>query len=154
MFVNKDECGITFSELPTEISYAIVVKGCPNNCEGCHSVHNKNYDEFEDNFTLDDLKKIIDSNKNKVSCILFLGGEWNYDLINYLSLAKLNGLKTCLYTGLDTFENKDILSELDYIKIGSYNKDLGGLNNPTTNQRLYEVVNGKIDKDITYRFRS
>ena len=50
---------------------------------------------------------------------------------------------------------------LDYIKIGIYNKDLGPLNIPSTNQKFYEI-NYHYDvgignwyelKDLTYMFQ-
>jgi len=41
--------------------------------------------------------------------------------------------------------------DFDYIKIGPYIEEKGPLNNPNTNQRLYEKV-GNNHKDITYKF--
>ena len=46
---------------------------------------------------------------------------------------------------------------LDYIKIGPYIKDKGGLDSKGTNQRMYEVISDKngrrILNDITYKFQ-
>ena len=62
-------------------------------------------------------------------------------------------VKTCLYSGSDALnELSELLAELDYIKIGRYQKEFGGLNSKTTNQRMYEIKDGKISDDITYKF--
>jgi anaerobic ribonucleoside-triphosphate reductase activating protein len=55
------------------------------------------------------------------------------------------------YSGKDEL-SKDIELELfDYIKLGHYDDKFGPLNNETTNQRLYKVINGEL-KDITEKF--
>jgi hypothetical protein len=54
-----------------------------------------------------------------------------------------------------------ILDYLDFVKIGRFDLDLGGLDSPTTNQRLYEYKPyyrkmhdlGAGWRDITYKFR-
>ena len=51
------------------------------------------------------------------------------------------GLKTCIYSGrdiseIDLFRDLVISGYLDYLKIGRYKKDLGGLNRSTTNQKI------------------
>ena len=42
-------------------------------------------------------------------------------------------------------------SLFDYVKIGGYREELGGLNSRTTNQKLFRVTNGTTE-DITARF--
>ena len=59
-------------------------------------------------------------------------------------------IKTAWYTGLSEIPNIN-LDYFDYIKIGAYIKDLGGLKSPTTNQRLYKIEDKKLE-DITYKF--
>lgn len=66
-------------------------------------------------------------------------------------------LKTCVYSGtddIDTFDN--CLDYLDYLKIGPYKKELGGLDNPNTNQKFYVVVKDEDTEinlfDITLAF--
>lgn len=53
--------------------------------------------------------------------------------------------KTCLYTGL-TFEkvDKEIIDNLDYIKVGPYIAALGGLDSPKTNQKLINLKTNEI----------
>ena len=72
-----------------------------------------------------------------------------------------HGLKTCLYSGVDSAGDLPGLMHLTYIKVGHYDEALGGLDKPTTNQRMYAVTYLKsrdgrhwyaIDDDITYKF--
>lgn len=51
-----------------------------------------------------------------------------------------------LPAGLDT-------QYFQYIKLGPYMENLGGLKSDRTNQRLYRIENGGKMNDITYRFR-
>lgn len=84
-----------------------------------------------------------------------MGGDWDTDgLIPCLKLIREQypNLKICLYNGADiSVHSLSYLYLLDYIKIGSYQTDKGGLNNPETNQRFYKIQDN-IAKDITYLF--
>ena len=144
---------VVFQEVPDEISLSFSIAGCPFNCEGCSW---KNSDIFKKvkSKPLDDslYTKYLNKYKGYVSCVCFLGGDWeSNDLINKLSIAKNNGLKTCLYTGnnIDNI-NKNVLDKLDYIKVGAYNKKLGGLRSKNTNQKMYDL---KTKTCINYKFQ-
>jgi anaerobic ribonucleoside-triphosphate reductase activating protein len=65
--------------------------------------------------------------------------------------VKDKGLKTCWYSGRETCPIET--DYLDYLKLGSYIKKLGGLDSPDTNQRFYQVSkeNGLID--MTFLFQ-
>lgn len=71
-----------------------------------------------------------------------MGGEWHQtELRGLLDLVKSVNLKTALYTGLEQLP--DLLTEkLDYVKLGPYMRELGGLDSPTTNQRLIDLTSG------------
>lgn len=59
-------------------------------------------------------------------------------------------LKIALYSGSDTLP--EILFRLcDYVKVGRYIKELGGLNNPSTNQVMYKLSTKK--ENITSIFQ-
>ncbi len=80
-----------------------------------------------------------------------LGDGSNMDELHEL-LHRIHGygLKTCLYTGCDSIEPfRQMLPVLDYIKLGPYVAELGGLDHPDTNQRFYRVQHGEL-QDITY----
>lgn len=140
-------CQIVFQEVPKEISLAFSISGCSLKCDGCHSkdLWNKNNGHIMDKYIL---KSKIEKYSNLISCVLFYGGEWESDLIKFLDICKEYNMKTCLYTGLDDIPY-DIKSKLDYLKIGKWNKNLGGLRNKNTNQKFLDL---KENKDITYMF--
>lgn len=144
---------ICFQEIPDEISYTYFITNCPNNCENCHSPHLR-----DDTGTLVAMSLASDLSKQKniCSCVLFMGGD-DENQIDSLSLnlcaCKSLGFKTALYSGYDLdHAPPDLLYLLDYIKVGPYKEDLGGLNSKTTNQRLYKLTEGKIEEDLTHRF--
>lgn len=127
-------------EVPGEISLCIGFTGCPNHCKGCHSeeLWNKEYGVPFDKDTLQDL---MEKYKGKVSCICFMGGDWNpEELLSYIKMAKGAGFTTALYVGGTTFY-VEFLEYLDYIKTGAYVESLGGLSSRDTNQKMWKKEN-------------
>lgn len=141
---------IVFQEVPDEISLAINVSGCPHKCEGCHSSYLWDYNG---DYLKDDLESIIYKYIDYISCVCFMGGDQNQiELLEELKWIKEHNIKTCLYSGIDDISEISILiPELDYVKIGHYTKELGGLQSKTTNQRMYKKIDSKLI-DITKRF--
>ena len=84
---------------------------------------------------------LIERYKGLISCVCLLGeGQNPEELLTALRWIRWHGLKTCLYTGCDHIAPFDtMLPWLDYIKLGPYEKGLGGLDQPHTNQRFYRV---------------
>ena len=87
-----------------------------------------------------------------------MGGEHDIDgLIELFEYAHERNLKTAWYSGLDVVNRGDvrIYKHLDYIKLGHYDMELGGLKSPTTNQRLYKLSYGDELKkeDITFKLQ-
>lgn len=139
---------IALQEVPDEISLIINVSGCPHHCEGCHSQY---LWEYKGNYLLDDLPNIINEQGEYITCVCIMGGDYNIMELNQaLGYIANRGYKTCVYLGCDYLPEE--LGAVDYLKIGSYKKDLGGLDKPTTNQRFYKKVNGTY-KDITEVFQ-
>ena len=56
----------------------------------------------------------------------------------------------CFFRG-DRLPDGFDLTNFDYVKIGSYKQELGGLASSKTNQRMYRLANGKME-DITALF--
>ena len=144
---------IVFQEVPNEISLAINISGCPYKCRGCHSSY---LWEYKGNYISEDLDFIIKQNLDFITCVCFFGGDQNivelYDLLKHIK-SKYK-LKTCLYSGQDLLSNLNKLFDvLDYIKIGSYKENLGGLKSITTNQRMYMICQDQSLKDITFKFQ-
>ena len=143
---------IVFQEVPNEVTLAINISGCPHRCEGCHSQY---LWEYEGDYILDDLVSLIEKYKGLITCVCFMGGDQNTDdLMTCIGIVKKYGLKTCLYTGLDEMGIllPNILDSLDYIKVGRYIEELGGLDSDKTNQRFYKKENSTFN-DITYIFK-
>jgi anaerobic ribonucleoside-triphosphate reductase activating protein len=135
---------IVFREIPDEITLAINISNCPNNCKGCHSSYLQ--DDIGYELTEHSLKKLIDNNSG-ITCVCFMGGDLFPKELNELAffvLQNYSNLKVGIYSGLNKINSKLITSLFDYIKIGEYLEDLGPLNSPTTNQKL-------LKKDITFK---
>ena len=135
---------ITTQDVLDEISLSISISGCPLHCRGCHSSFTWN-SNFGEKLTNEKFELLINKNKY-ISCILFYGGEWQIKrLLELINIAKQHNLKVCLYTGLMLEEIKqtkiELLNVLDYIKVGRWIEEKGGLNKKTTNQRFYKIIN-------------
>lgn len=148
---------VSFSEVPDEISLCINISNCPNNCKGCHSSYLK--DDIGEELNVLSLYNLIKANAG-ISCVCFMGGDQNPKLINDLAFAvqllQDKPRKVAWYSGRETI-HKDIELELfTYIKIGPYIEELGPLDNPNTNQKMYEVTQDQNNNitltDITYKF--
>lgn len=73
-----------------------------------------------------------------------------------ISVSKFvpNKLKIGWYSGRQELSKDIDLSNFDYIKLGPYIRELGGLKSPTTNQRLYEVEEYfGLDGESTYKLK-
>lgn len=140
---------IVFKEIPDEITLAINISGCPNNCIGCHSQYLQS--NIGENLTLVTLLDIIKNNPG-ITCICFMGGDKDPEYINIMAtFCKLLNIKTGWYSGKPYIANEIDLHNFNFIKIGPYIEQCGPLNSPTTNQKLFEINNGELN-DITNKF--
>lgn len=142
---------IVFQEIPDEISLSYLITGCPLRCIGCHSSDSWQKEAGHE-LSLNHLKTELLRYHGWISCVLFMGGEWHdTELNSYLDLVLAHGLKTALYTGLETLPS-ELCKKLDYIKYGPYRHMLGGINSPTTNQylinnRTKEIIKGRLNQN-------
>lgn len=142
---------IVFQEVPDETSLAINISGCPHHCEGCHS---KYLWEYKGNYISDDIESLIEQYDGYITCVCFMGGDQNLNELNKLcDIIHTYNLKCCLYSGDDTLK-LDGVPFFDYVKIGSYKKDCGGLDLPNTNQRMFKREYGRHYIEITYMFQN
>ena len=153
-YVPKDT-SIVFSEIPNEISLAINISGCPHHCPGCHSPYlQKDYGVVLDEETLDQL---IDYNPG-ITCVVFMGGDGDKETLKRLaSHIAVKGYKVAWYSGEKEIDMFEFGWFFDYIKVGPYIENLGPINSPTTNQRLYKIgrfynQNQIMLDDITNKF--
>lgn len=140
---------VVFEEIPTEISLAINITNCQNNCVGCHSPYLR--ENIGNELTTDSIDELIEKNKG-ITCVLFMGeGNDKESLINIAKYIKSKyNLKIALYSGREDVE-KELYKVFDYVKVGPYIEEYGPLSKETTNQRLYQVINEEAI-NITDRF--
>ena len=139
---------VVLEEIPDRVSLAVDISNCRGNCTGCHSPFLK--EDIGEELTPAVIDSLVGENWG-VNCFLFLGE--GQDLAALLSLAahvRSLGLEAALYSGREAVEDS-FWEHFNYIKLGPYKPAFGPLNNPSTNQRLYRVVDGR-PEDITARF--
>ena len=119
---------VVLQEVPGQISLCFSITGCPLRCEGCHSPFlwkNGSGEILTDELFSD----FLDKYKSMISCVLFMGGEWEEkDLIKKLKTA----------------EDNEIKNHLTWLKTGPWIAELGGLDSPETNQKFIEVKTNKL----------
>lgn len=145
---------IVLQEVPNEISLCFTITGCKLACEGCHSEYTWDGSKGEV-LTNELLQSLLTKYNGMISCVLFMGGEWEADrLLSLIFQVKCKQLKTALYTGLNLKQVQrqcpELLACLDYIKTGKWLPKLGGLNSPTTNQEFLNLQTGEV---MNYLFR-
>lgn len=148
-----DGADIVLQEVPDEVSLVLNITECPHHCVGCHSAY---LAESYGDYVEDKLPELLGQYENLISCVCFMGGDQHIkDLEKQCRYIKKKSpeLKVAIYTGHDNAHIFNALTDvLDYIKIGHFDESLGGLDSPTTNQRMYKKE-GDRWTDITYRFQ-
>jgi anaerobic ribonucleoside-triphosphate reductase activating protein len=140
---------IVFREITDKVSLSINITNCQNKCEGCHSAYLR--ENIGEELTNERLIKLIDDNKG-IDCVIFMGHGDDLNRICDLSkIVKSKNILVALYSGNNIVE-KEIFQYFDYVKIGQYIRERGGLDNINTNQRMYKISNNNIE-DITRQFQ-
>lgn len=144
---------ICFAEVPDEITLCINISNCPCYCKGCHSSYLA--EDIGEPLNEKSLCSLLESNKG-ITCISFMGGDADPEQINRLAvevkmLTQANPIKVAWYSGREVLSDEINLHWFNYIKLGPYKEEYGPLNNPSTNQRFYKVIDNKLI-DITNRF--
>jgi anaerobic ribonucleoside-triphosphate reductase activating protein len=148
--IKYDTYSVTFAEVPDETMLTVTITNCPHRCVGCHSP------QLQTDIGTD-LKQFIETviplYANLITGICLEGGDGHHgeliSLIRYIRVLypKLN---IAVYSGDDKWDD-DLADEIDYYKIGHWDKSKGPLNSSTTNQQMYmKTENGWTD--ITYKF--
>lgn len=145
---------VTFREIPDEITLCINISNCPIHCPDCHS--KELWGDIGEILYPDTLLRLIEENDG-ITCVCFMGDGGNIDevikLVYTIRDVYEEDIKVALYSG----SNK-IYNVFDYVKIGPYIKEYGGLDKPTTNQRLFKSHFAETNEpvwdweDITYKF--
>lgn len=131
------------------MTLAVNLTNCPHRCVGCHSPHlREDIGDVLNDRTLDSLLKKYGQ---QITCVCFMGGDGQAKDVETLAkhLRQHSKLKVAWYSGNAMLPQNAQL--FDYVKVGGYKPELGGLRSRTTNQRLYRYTNGH-SEDITERF--
>ncbi|MFI3320291.1 MAG: anaerobic ribonucleoside-triphosphate reductase activating protein [Rikenellaceae bacterium] len=144
---------VVFREIPDEITLAVNISGCPCACEGCHSSYLA--EDIGEVLTDNAVTELIARN-DMISCLSFMGGDREPSEVSRLARFIKNNhpnIKVGWYSGRDELSPEVEIKNFDYIKIGSYQSEFGGLDSPTTNQRLYKVLADCTLENITARLQ-
>ena len=143
-----EDTSVVFAEIPDEITLAINISNCPGSCPGCHSPYLQT--DTGEELTAEVLGCLISKNTG-ITCVSFMGeGKDKETLLSLAQYVREMGLKTALYSGRREVED-EYNAYFDYIKIGPYIAEKGPLNKTTTNQALYQIIDGE-RLDITFKF--
>ena len=137
---------VVFKEVPDEVTLSINITNCPYRCPGCHSPYLQ--EDVGGELTFETLSYLIEKNKG-ITCVCFMGGDRNiYELLTFAYFIKIKyGLKTAWYSGMDTMPKRlieNVKDVFNYVKIGSYKKDRGGLESMETNQQFFKIEDSKL----------
>lgn len=144
--------GVVFQEIPGETTLSINISNCYCRCPGCHSSYL--WLDIGEELDMWSLYNLLDKYDGDITCVCFMGGDRDPEMINTLALMakdRCPSLKVGWYSGKDKISDCININNFDYIKIGPYIEELGGLKSRTTNQRLYKIDNGQC-VDITSKF--
>lgn len=138
-----------FAEVPGEISLAISITGCLQRCVGCHS--RELWEDKGEPLNVETLCGLLNQHEG-ITCVCLFGGEHDIDALTELFMYAHKRVKTAWYSGLDRLpkDKHGILQFLDFYKEGHFDYELGGLDSPITNQKLYHITHpGEKLWDIT-----
>lgn len=134
-------------EHPDYISILFEISGCPIHCPECHTpeLQTDIGEVLSPALFIQLIKRYI----SMIDCVIFFGGDqYPTELIRLLTIAKMYRLKTCLWTGVDSPKkiHSYVLSKLDYLKYGPYDKTKGNLRSIHTNQKYINLHTGELIK--------
>lgn len=145
-----------FQEVPGEITLGISISGCTIHCKGCHS--RELWEDKGESLDVETLCVLLNQHEG-ITCLCLFGGEHDIDALTELFIYAHKRVKTAWYCGLDMVpkDKLGIYQYLDWIKLGHFDIELGGLDSPTTNQKLYMLEHqgdgNWWQTDITYQLQ-
>lgn len=149
-----------FREIPGEITLGLSISGCQIHCSGCNQ--RELWEDKGDPLDVETLCGLLNQHQG-ITCLLLLGGEHDIDTLTELFMYAHKRVKTAWYCGLDLIpkDKLGILEHLDFLKLGHFDIELGGLDCSTTNQHLFEYSKWYSDctilgagwRDITYKLQ-
>lgn len=150
-YVNHD---VVFQEFPDEVTLAVNLSLCPNGCPGCHSVYLQQ--DVGEELTDVRLLTLLDDYRDNITCVGLMGGDNDVETLQHLAecvrMSYGQHLRIGWYSGRQELPQGFRPELFDYVKVGPYRADLGPLNAPTTNQRLFRITEEGEMEDLTFRF--
>lgn len=142
---------IVFQEIPDQTTLAINLSRCPNRCEGCHSPQLR--EDIGEELTEQVIDLLLEKYGSAITCISLMGGDGDVESVaHFAAYIQSKGKLSAWYSGRAKVPQELDLNCFDYLKIGPYIAQFGGLKSKTTNQRIYRVQNGEL-VDITSRMQ-
>ncbi len=157
---------IVCQEIPDEVTLAVNISGCSVKCPGCHSKWL--WEERGDELNEETVRILMNRYGADITCFCFMGGDAEpaevLRLANFIR-ANFHSVKIGWYSGRSTLPDADNVQSscisigfidagclskslyckaFDYIKLGSYVEELGGLRSAKTNQRLFKISGGAV----------
>ena len=128
---------IVFQEIPDEVTLAINLTCCPNRCDGCHSPHL--WEDIGAELTSDEIDAILKPYIGRITCVCLMGGDNDKNAVEAMAtyIKSKYELRFAWYSGREKFPSN--IEDFDYVKLGRYDKEKGGLKSADTNQRIYKV---------------
>ena len=148
----------SFTEVPNRVSLCFWFSGCTSGCDGCHTPWL--VEDVGKRTTTEEILETIARYDGMINAVCCLGGYISV-IIGCVDIVHQQTDHTiCWYTEnqlktVAVARGGILLFQLDYVKVGTYNKDLGGLGSKTTNQRFYALngpSTGEIE-DLTHLFQ-
>ena len=136
---------IVCQEIPDEITLAVNISCCPNRCPGCHSPWL--WENAGEPLDKQLLESMMEQYGTAVTCFCFMGGDADPFEISQLASyirQRWPSLKIGWYSGREELPDGIDFSVLDYLKLGPYIAELGGLKSPVTNQKFFKKSNDGI----------
>ena len=144
---------IVFQEIPDEVTLAINLSNCPTGCKGCHSPYLMQ--DIGEPLTTAILTTLLQKYGEDITCVCFMGGDASpfevEKLALFLQCQTISPVKVGWYSGKQELPEGYDINSFQYIKLGPYIESRGSLKSEFTNQRLYQITNGKM-LDITEHF--
>jgi len=139
---------IVCQEIPDEVTLAVNISCCPNRCPGCHSPWL--WEDEGEEMSEDMLAGLIGRYAAAITCFCFMGGDAAPAEIERLARwirKEFPHLHIAWYSGSESVPESFDITCLDYVKLGPFIAELGGLKSPDTNQALYLVnPDGRLTK--------
>lgn len=133
----------SFIDFPNKTSLIVFMSGCNIGCKGCQNPKLQNPDYGVD-IVVDDIVKEYNS-KGLCNGIVFSGGDPLYQYGELLAYCKelCSIADIAVYTG-ETFDNVpvELFEYIDLLVTEPYIEELGGLSDPKTNQRCWDIIDG------------